>query len=100
MKKAQQITQNSANELNQMHTSAAVESQRFEKNSVIHYIDQYTEKLSNECNVNDFGASLRGISDKTELDKSIADFIKRRAQYNKTLIMKNKLVGINKLPAN
>jgi len=97
MKKAQNQTQESADTLNQLYTSAAVESQRFDKTSVIHHLDQYAEKLGQEVRMDTFGESLRGASDKATLDKTILDFIKKRAEYNKIQIMKNKLTGVQKL---
>lgn len=95
MKKAQDITQKSANDLSLMHTSAIVESQKLDKTSVVHHIDQYCDKLALDCSPENFGSTLRSVSDKGELDKSVAEFTKQRAQYYKTLILKNKLNGIH-----
>lgn len=100
MKKAQQLTQRSAADLNQMFTSASVESQKLDKTSVAHHIDQYCDKLANECKVSDLGESIKNITDKSDLDKTITDFIRRRAHYNQTVILKNMLNGVHKLTDN
>ena len=97
MRKAQALAQGSYENLNALYTSAAVESQRFDKTSVIHFMDQYADKLGQEVRMDTFGESLRAAGDKASLDKTILDFLKKRAEYNKILIIKNKLTGVQKL---
>lgn len=100
MKKAQSLTEESTTELNSLYTTAAVESQRFDKNNVVHSIEQYSKKIEETCYPEGLSQQLKEVCDKLTLDKTLNDFIKKRTEFNKMLIVKGKLTGAQLHAAN
>ena len=94
MKKAQALTEETTTELNNLYTSVAVESQRFDKNNVVHSLEQYSKKLEENCMTEMLTEQLKAACDKISLDKTLTDFIKKRTEFNKLLIIKGKLTGV------
>lgn len=99
MKRAQITTASSTSELNTLLTSVQVESQRYDKNNVIHSIDQYSKKIEQSCMPEALCEQLKEVNEKTALEKTINDFVKRRSEYNKLVILKGKLSGVQLMAA-
>lgn len=99
MKKAQVYAESSTSELNGLLTSVAVESQKFDKNNVIHSIDQRSKKIENDCMCEGLHEQLKGANDKNTFEKTLNDFIKKRTEYNKLIILKGKLSGAQLMAA-
>lgn len=97
MKEAQQLTQKSSDEILQQYQSAAVEVQKFDKTNVVHQIQQYSNSLASETKLSLLGEQMKSASTKGALDKTIEEFMKKRNEHNKMLIMKAKLSGAQKL---
>lgn len=100
MKKAQALTEDSTSELNNLYTSVAVEQQRFDKNNVVHSIEQYSKKIEENCLPEKLNEQLKEVCDKNTLDKTITEFIKKRTEFNKMAIIKGKLTGAQLHAAN
>ena len=94
LKKAQIDAECSTSELNGLITSVAFEGQKFDKNNVVHSIEQRSKKIETDCLCESFSEQLKSTSDKSSFDKILADFIKKRTEYNKMVIVKGKLSGV------
>lgn len=94
MKRAQALTESSTSELNALLTSVAVESQKFDKNNVVHSIEQCSKRIGEYCLPEALSMQLKEINDKSSLEKALGDFIKNRTEYNKLVILKGKLSGV------
>lgn len=96
MKQAQELAQSSSNDLTLLYTSAAMESQKFEKSNVIQVLNQHTTKLATESDPSVLVSGLKEATNKQSLDKTIEDFMKKRTDYNKAVLIKSKLAGLQR----
>lgn len=96
MKNAQNLAQASSGDLGLLYTSAAMESQKFEKSNVMQLLNQHATKLATDSDASKLVSGLRDASNKSALDKTLEEFLKSRTEYNKTVLMKSKLAGLQK----
>lgn len=99
MKKAQVCAESSTSELDGVMTSVAIESQKFDKNNLVHIIEQESKKIENDCMCEGLANQLKQVSEKTAFEKTLNEFIRKRTEYNKMVILKGKLSGVQLMAA-